>query len=144
LRQITSGKPNVYFPAGPSGDYDGDGRLDLFLVNWFQGNESRLLRNISRSNGWLDVAVAGRKTTNRMGIGTKVYVYKAGELNQQVGLLGFSEIATGYGFASAQAAVAHFGLGSEARVDVRVVFTDGTSESLEDVAGNQRVSVQGP
>ncbi|MBX6312149.1 MAG: VCBS repeat-containing protein [Isosphaeraceae bacterium] len=27
--------PMVYYPAGPSGDYDGDGRLDLFLINWF-------------------------------------------------------------------------------------------------------------
>ena len=36
--------PMVYYPAGPSGDFDGDGRLDLFLINWFAGNHSRLLR----------------------------------------------------------------------------------------------------
>ncbi|MEK6235578.1 MAG: VCBS repeat-containing protein, partial [Planctomycetales bacterium] len=34
--------PMVYFPAGPSGDFDDDGRVDLFLINWFRGNRCRL------------------------------------------------------------------------------------------------------
>ncbi len=60
MRQISSDQPNVYFPAGPSVDYDGDGRLDLFLGNWFRGNYSRLLRNVSVENRWLEVRVPGR------------------------------------------------------------------------------------
>ncbi|RPI54168.1 MAG: CRTAC1 family protein, partial [Acidobacteria bacterium] len=143
LRQISTDKPQVYFPAGPSGDYDADGRVDLFLANWFQGNYSRLMRNVSGANGWIDVTVSGR-TMNRMGIGSKVRVYRAGTLNREVGLLGSREMGTGYGFASAQPAVAHFGLGSEASVDVQVVFPDGTTTARRGVAANQRLVVEGP
>lgn len=143
LRPIAHEKPRVYFPAGPSGDFDADGRVDLFLVNWFQGNYSRLLKNQSKPGAWLDVSVSGRKT-NRMGIGSKVRVYRAGQANQKAGLLGFQEIGTGYGFASGQAPIAHFGLGDEARVDVEVVFPDGTRTAREGVAVNQRVTVEGP
>lgn len=39
--------PMVYYPAGPTADYDADGRLDLLLVNWFAGNHTRLLHNES-------------------------------------------------------------------------------------------------
>jgi hypothetical protein len=144
LRGISSDGPNVYFPAGPSGDYDADGRLDLFLSNWFRGNHARLLRNVSPQNRWLQVSVAGRSATNRMGVGTKVYVYKAGELDREEGLLGAREIATGYGFAGAQPALAHFGLGSQANVDLAMVFPNGTRSVRRNVAGNQRLSVDGP
>jgi enediyne biosynthesis protein E4 len=63
----------VYFPAGPSADYDGNGRIDLFLVNWFEGNHCRLLRNTSPAGNWLKVKVLGRKM-NRMGVGAVVKV----------------------------------------------------------------------
>ena len=112
---------NAYFPAGPSVDYDGDGRLDLFLINWFQGNHSRLLKNVSPAKNWLDVRVVGKKV-NRDGIGAKVAVYAAGKLGKPEGLLGYQEISTGYGYASGQIPVAHFGLGDAATVDVRVTL----------------------
>ncbi len=143
LRPLAQEKPRVYFPAGPSGDYDADGRVDLFLVNWFQGNYSRLLKNESKAAAWLDVSVSGRKT-NRMGIGSKVRVYKAGQGNENTGLLGFQEIGTGYGFASGQAPIAHFGLGDQGRVDVEVVFPDGTRTARRDVAGSQRLTIEEP
>ena len=71
--------PMAYYPAGPSGDFDNDGRLDLFLVNWFRDNHSRLLQNNSKAGHWLDVQAIGR-TTNRMGIGSKIRVYRGGAL----------------------------------------------------------------
>lgn len=132
---------NAYYPAGPSADYDGDGRFDLFLVNWFSNNHSRLLRNVSPERKWLDVRVTG-KTANRDGIGSKVSVYTAGKIGKPEALLGYQEIATGYGYASGQLPVAHFGLGDTASVDVRVVLPGGkgTIEKLG-VKANQVLRV---
>jgi hypothetical protein len=115
---------NAYFPAGPSADFDGDGRLDLFLINWFANNHSRLLRNVSPEKKWLDVRVTG-KTVNRDGIGSKVAVYAAGQIGKADGLLGYQEISTGFGYASGQMPVAHFGLDDAGAVDVRVTLPGG-------------------
>ena len=140
LRQISSNQPDVYFPAGPSGDYDGDGRIDLFLANWFHGNYSRLLKNVSGGNRWLEVSVRG-KTMNRMGIGTKVRVYQAGELNREAGLLGFQEIGTGYGFGSGQTARPHFGVGRAKLVDVSIIFPNGSIAHVRRVETDRQLIV---
>ena len=63
----------VYFPTGPTGDYDNDGRIDLVLVNWFKGNQSRLMHNETARRNWLNIRVRG-KTINRMGIASNVVV----------------------------------------------------------------------
>lgn len=137
------GSPMVYFPAGPTGDYDGDGRLDLFLINWFQGNHSRLLRNESPPRHWLDVRVAGRQT-NRMGLGSQVRVYAAGQLGNTEALLGFQELSIGFGYASGQAAVCHFGLGDADRVDLRVALPQRPAIDLRGVAADQVLTVAEP
>ncbi|MEA3210070.1 MAG: enediyne biosynthesis protein [Chthoniobacter sp.] len=132
----------VYFPAGPSGDYDNDGRLDLFLVNWFAGNHSRLLHNESAPrNHWLDVRVTGKRM-NRMGIGAQVRIYRAGKMGDAASLLGFQEISTGYGYASGQPALAHFGLGAEPRVDVLVTLPDRTEIKHPDAPGDRVLIVE--
>ncbi|MFT5123910.1 MAG: hypothetical protein ACI9TH_003182 [Kiritimatiellia bacterium] len=125
----------VYFPAGPSADYDGDGRIDLFLVNWFEGNHCRLLRNTSPAGNWLKVKVLGRKM-NRMGVGAVVKVMDADGT-----LLGRREITTGYGYASGQVAEAHLGLGDRTSVNLMVEFPDGTDRTIKDVKANQLFEV---
>jgi hypothetical protein len=132
----------VYYPAGPSGDFDRDGRLDLFLINWFQGNHSRLLHNVSEKRHWIDVEVVGEDKLNRMGIGAQVQVYKAGKLGQASHLLGFQEVTTGYGYASGQAAICHFGLGEESQVDVHVTLPAGGEIWRRGVEADQRLTVQ--
>jgi enediyne biosynthesis protein E4 len=131
--------PMVYFPAGPTADFDNDGRLDLLLVNWFQGNHSRLLRNDSGGGNWIQVQVVGKRM-NRMGIGAQVRVAKSGARS----LLGFQEIATGYGYASGQPAIAHFGVGAETGVDVEVRLPDGKTLQRRAVKTNQRLSIEEP
>jgi hypothetical protein len=133
-------EPMVYYPAGPSADYDRDGRLDLFLINWFQGNHCRLLRNESKPQHWLDVKVVGKKM-NRMGIGARVSVYKAGQLGDVNGLLGHQEVTTGYGYASGQPALCHFGLGKEGSVDVLVQLPHGPRVEQRGVKGDQLLVV---
>jgi hypothetical protein len=133
--------PMAYYPAGPSGDFNNDGRLDLFLVNWFSENHSRLLQNNSKTGHWLDVQAIGR-TTNRMGIGSKIHVYRTGGIGDNDALLGVQEVAIGYGYASGQASVCHFGLGGETTVDVDVVFPNGERRREVGVKVDQRLVIR--
>jgi hypothetical protein len=136
------GQP-VYFPAGPSGDFDRDGRLDLLLVNWFRGNHCRLLRNMSPETSWLRVQVVGRHM-NRMGIGAHVRLFQSGNMGQEQALLGYQVVATGYGYASGQEAVCHFGLGTATRVDVEVTLPSGNVIRRSGVPANQLLTVSEP
>jgi hypothetical protein len=137
------GESMVYFPAGPSADYDGDGRLDLFLINWFAGNHSRLLHNTSAQRQWLQVRVAGH-STNREGIGAQIRVYPKSKLGDAASLLGFQEIGTGYGYASGQPAVAHFGLGDVGEVDLRIRLPDGKVVDQAGVKAGQLFTLDPP
>jgi hypothetical protein len=131
--------------AAPSADFDRDGRLDLLLANWWIEDRSLLLRNETPGGGWLDVRVEGSKGVNRMGIGSKVKVYRAGQLGIPAALLGQREIAIGYGYCSGQEAIAHFGLGDADRVDIEVELPHGRGVFRRTgVTANQRVTLQQP
>ncbi|MCH7727780.1 MAG: ASPIC/UnbV domain-containing protein, partial [Planctomycetes bacterium] len=127
----------VYYPAGPSGDYDNDGKVDLFLINWFQGNHSRLLKNESGNGHWLDVRIVGSKV-NRMGLGSQIRIYKPNKRGAGA-LLGFQEMTIGYGYASGQPAICHFGLADQTLVDVEIRLPNGKKISLKGLETNQRV-----
>lgn len=136
-------KQIVYTAAGPSADFDNDGRLDFFLANWWMEAPSMLLRNETNGGGWLQVAVQGGDGVNRTGVGARVKVYRAGKLGAADALLGIREIAAGFGYASCQPAVAHFGLGDAKRVDVEVLLPHGKGRlSRKDVAANQRITLK--
>jgi len=125
----------VYYPAGPTCDVDGDGRIDLLPINWFRGNHSRLLQNETETrNSWLRISVRG-KTFNQQGIGTLIEVFADGER------VGCQEITTGYGYASGQEAKAHFGLGETSTVDLKIRFPDGTKREVKAVTELDREMV---
>src|SRR6185369_17676708 len=105
--KLNKEKKVTYMAAAPSADFDRDGRVDIFMANWWVGERSLLLRNETKSGNWLDVTVNGAKGINRMGIGCKVRVYPAGKLGKEDALWGHIEINAGYGYSSGQEAVAH-------------------------------------
>ncbi|HXG12830.1 MAG TPA: CRTAC1 family protein [Gemmataceae bacterium] len=141
--KILREKKIIYMAAAPSGDYDNDGRLDLFLANWWAEAPSLLLRNETPGGSWLQVQVQGDKGVNRMGIGARVKVYSAGKLGDAAALLGCRDIGVGYGYASGQAAVAHFGLGKETVVDVEVILPHGKGTLVRrGIKANQRLTVK--
>ncbi|MGI9418400.1 MAG: CRTAC1 family protein [Geminicoccaceae bacterium] len=114
-----------YWPGAPTLDFDRDGRLDILGVEWFPSLDSPLYRNVSKSGNYLDVAVRHASGTNAMGIGAHVEIFEAGRLGEEGALLGFGEIATGYGYSSGQEALVHFGLADRQEVDIRVSLPHG-------------------
>jgi hypothetical protein len=136
-------KKITYAASGPTGDYDNDGRLDMFLPSWWPEVPSLLLHNETSGGNWLNVKVDGAKGINRMGVGCRVKIYQKGKLGDASALIGCSDISVGYGYASGQSAIVHFGLGKETNVDVEVILPYGKGKLVrKDVKANQLITVQ--
>jgi hypothetical protein len=73
-----------------------------------------------------------------------VKVYKAGQIGKANALLGFQEVTTGYGYASGQPALCHFGLGDETAVDVEVRLPDGRLVARPGEKADRVLSVDEP
>jgi hypothetical protein len=132
----------VYMANGPTADFDRDGRLDMFLGNWWVKSRSLLLRNETPSGNWLQVTVQGGKGVNRMGIGSMVRIYPTGKIGQPAALVGARAISVGYGYGSGQEAIAHFGLGELKECDVEVILPHGKGRlERKAVKANQRISI---
>ena len=70
-------------------------------------------------------------------------VYSAGGLGKENQLLGFQELTTGYGYASGQPAVCHFGLGTVEKVDLEVTLPNGKIIRREGVTKiNQLITIE--
>jgi enediyne biosynthesis protein E4 len=137
---LTNGVPKFAVPAGvgevkdaadaqgqshhglpvAAADYDKDGRLDIFFDFFFNNVDGQLLlRNETSSGHWLSVSL-GRALGG--GIGAKVSVYRAGGLGDPKALIGQREIAATDGYTAGVSDDAHFGLGTNTAVDVRVTL----------------------
>ena len=114
-------------------DFDGDGRMDAFLVNL--GAAGQLLRNATPAAGhWLMVRLIGTKS-NRDGIGAKVEIAAAGKKQM-------AQRVAGSGYLSQNDWRLHFGLGASTRVDtVTVTWPSGIRQSLKDVPADQVLAI---
>lgn len=119
--------PLVYFPAGPSADFNKDGKLDLFLVNWFPNEHSRLLKNRTPGGSWLQVLAP---------IGSAIRLSSGGKV------VGYRQLWIGTGYASGHLPVCHFGLGKSKSVDVEAELPDGTIKRLNHVTVNSIIEIK--
>lgn len=142
--KLVKDKKIIYMAPGPCSDFDNDGRLDMFLPNWWIESPSLLLRNETPGGNWLQLQIeSARPDVNRMGIGARIRVYPAGKLGDASEMLGCREMAVGFGYASGQPAIGHFGLGEVERVDVEVILPHGKGRIVsEGVAANQRMTLK--
>jgi hypothetical protein len=129
----------TYFAPGPVGDYDGDGRLDLFLPSWFEEQPSLLLRNVTPGGQFLHVRVAGSGRLNAMGLGARVTVFEAGRMNDLSARIGQRDVVIGTGYASCEEAAVHFGLGDRRACDLEVRWQDRVVRRTNVAAGQRLI-----
>lgn len=143
FEKIIAERKIIYSAPGPTCDFDRDGRLDIVIPNWWAEAPSLLLKNETPSGNWLEVKLECGQGVNRMGIGSKVEIYPKGKSGDAKSRLGVREIATGFGYASSQEAVAHFGLGDLESADVVVTLPHGKGTlTQKGVEANQRITLK--
>jgi len=115
-------------------DYDLDGFLDLLVTNGDnmrplnRGGPKQLFRNLGNSNSWIEFDLVGT-TSNRDGIGSKVYV-TAGGVTQ------YREQDGSYHRWSQNFMRVHVGLGTNTTADTTVTWPDGASQTYAGLAAN--------
>ena len=112
-------------------DFDHDGRMDIVVTN--VGSVPHIYRNITESkNNWLELRLFGDgEKSNRDAIGARILVRTAA--GEQI-----REVASANGFDSQSSLQAHFGLGTNKRVDyMKVVWPDGAVQEFRNVAVNK-------
>jgi hypothetical protein len=108
-------------------DFNLDGLLDLVVVHRWENAE--LWRNVSKDAGnWIEFRLQ-QPGPNRDAIGSWIEVRCAAAVMRR-------EITVGGGHAGGQAGWWHFGLGSETKADVRVVWPDGATGDWQPVEAN--------
>ncbi|WP_226627164.1 CRTAC1 family protein [Alloyangia pacifica] len=116
-------------------DLNGDGRLDLAVVN--RRAPMELWRNVTEAaGGWVGVAPA-QSGVNREGVGAWVELRSASGVQTQ-------EVTVGGGHAGGSALPLHFGLGVETGAEVRVIWPDGTEGDWQPVRPGEVMRIERP
>jgi hypothetical protein len=104
------------------GDFDNDGRLDLYQTNADQ--DSLFYRNAGTDTGhWIELKLVGTRS-NRDAIGARVTVKAAGRSM-------IREVDGGNGYAGQSSARVHFGLGSATAVEsLQIRWPSGTVQTV--------------
>lgn len=118
------------------GDYDNDGDLDA-VVNNLDGPPTLLRNDSANGNRWLLVRARGARSGSSA-IGARVQVV-AGGLRQT------REVRSSASYLSANDLRLHFGLAAQGRAErVTVRWPSGATQTLEDLAADQIITVQEP
>ena len=114
-----------------SADFDNDGDLDIYIANYI-GVSSTILVNKSRVNNFITINIEG-VNINRSGIGSKIYAYEPGFLNDPSRLIYFTEISGGSGYGSMNEFKKVIPILNFDSIDLKIVFPNEKTQIIKDV-----------
>jgi hypothetical protein len=134
IEEAGPGVSDVHASRGCAfGDFDNDGDIDVLV--WNMNEPPSLLRNdLSGGGHWLKVSLIGVRT-NRSAIGARVTARYGNRIQSQ-------EVSAQSSFYSVNDPRLHFGLGNETVVHLNIRWTNGTTETVSNVAADQLVIVR--
>ena len=132
-RSVGAGLASTHRSRGAAlADLDGDGRLDIVVVN--RRAEMEVYHNVSDTGNWLKVDLE-QSGPNTRAVGAWIEVEAGGRVQAR-------EVTVGGGHAGGQALPLHFGLGEAETARVRVIWPDGTVSDWRDVPANVEIGIQ--
>src|SRR5690606_5277423 len=118
-----------------TGDFDGDGDLDLVYTNYEKG--VTLLRNDAETGARVLVALRGTKS-NRFGVGATVTIKTALGIQTR-------QLAIARGYCSSSEPVLQFGLANATEIErLEITWPSGARQVLEDLAVERRFTITEP
>lgn len=120
-------------------DVDNDGDLDIY--GYRKGKNVFWINNLD-DNNYLKIFLKG-VISNSDAIGTKIWIYKSGHLNDKYYLFGYKQSGSDIsGSNSYNDIILHFGLPSNNQYDIRVVFPSGKEIILNSINASQILTVE--
>ncbi|TYA74389.1 VCBS repeat-containing protein [Seonamhaeicola marinus] len=114
-------------------DLDNDGDLEIIVNNIDE--EASIFENTSSKNNYLQITFNGG-TSNKFGLGNRVYVYTKNQTQIQ-------ELTLSRGFQSSVAPKLHFGLGTAKAIDsLKIIWQNGSEQVLNNISVNQELVIQ--
>lgn len=134
-----------YWPAGPTADFNRDGRLDFIGAQWSASLTSPLLENITEgATDYIAIGMNIPSEKNRNGIGATVRIYKSGMAGKKGAMLGIKVISISNGYSSGTPAEVHFGTPGLENVDLILTMPcDGNTYIISSVKTRQLVAITG-
>ncbi len=128
-----------YNIGSTSADIDHDGDLDLVVGNteyW-----SSLLENTRDDSGFVTLQLLGVEDT-REALGTKVWVWPAGNAHHPDRLIAFREQTLSSGYFSQNGPMMHIGIGEFKAVNIKVRFLNGKEYFFENISPGSGLQVE--